>query len=329
MKELHELPALVLRHRTLAKLKSTYADALIGLVHPQTGRIHTSYHQTVTATGRLSSRDPNLQNIPVRGELGAQLRQAFVAPPGRVFLSADYSQMELRLLAHFSQEPVLLKAFNEQVDIHRQTAAMVFDIHPELVTAEMRRQAKVVNFGIIYGMSAFGLAKQLGAGTRLANEFIQRYFANHPRVKAYLEDTLEQARQQGWVTTLWGRRRQIPQINSSNRILRQEAERSAINTPLQGTAADIIKKAMIQVDSALKNAGLSGEMLLQLHDELLLEVPLPELADTARIVRRIMEGVVELLIPLREDVRQGQRWGEMYHLDKIGKQANILIMQGN
>ena len=313
------IAAKVLEYRGMGKLKATYVDALLKLVNPATGRVHTTFLQSVAATGRLSSRDPNLQNIPVRGDLGAQLRQAFVAPPGRVFLSADYSQMELRLLAHFSQEPVLLKAFNEQVDIHRQTAAVVFDIHPELVTAEMRRQAKVVNFGIIYGMSAFGLAKQLGAGTRLANEFIQRYFANHPRVKAYLEDTLEQARRQGWVTTLWGRRRQIPQINSSNRILRQEAERSAINTPLQGTAADIIKKAMIQVDSALKNAGLSGEMLLQLHDELLLEVPLPELADTARIVRRIMEGVIELRIPLRVDLRQGRSWGEMYPLDKIGK----------
>ena len=313
------IAAKVLEYRGMGKLKATYVDALLKLVNPATGRVHTTFLQSVAATGRLSSRDPNLQNIPVRGDLGAQLRQAFVAPPGRVFLSADYSQMELRLLAHFSQEPVLLKAFNEQVDIHRQTAAVVFDIHPELVTAEMRRQAKVVNFGIIYGMSAFGLAKQLGTGTRLANEFIQRYFANHPRVKAYLEDTLEQARRQGWVTTLWGRRRQIPQINSSNRILRQEAERSAINTPLQGTAADIIKKAMIQVDSALKNAGLSGEMLLQLHDELLLEVPLPELADTAQIVRRIMEGVVELLIPLRVDLRQGRSWGEMYPLDKIGK----------
>ncbi len=312
------IAAKVLEYRGMGKLKATYVDALLKLVNPATGRVHTTFLQSVAATGRLSSRDPNLQNIPVRGELGAQLRQAFVAPPGRVFLCADYSQMELRLLAHFSQEPVLLKAFNEQVDIHRQTAAVVFDIHPELVTAEMRRQAKVVNFGIIYGMSAFGLAKQLGAGTRLANEFIQRYFANHPRVKAYQEDTLEQARRQGWVTTLWGRRRQIPQINSSNRILRQEAERSAINTPLQGTAADIIKKAMIQVDSALKNAGLSGEMLLQLHDELLLEVPLTELADTAGIVRRIMEGVVELRIPLRVDLRQGRSWGEMYPLDKIG-----------
>jgi DNA polymerase I len=292
-------------------------DALLKLINPETGRVHTTFVQSVAATGRLSSRDPNLQNIPVRGEMGAQVRQAFVADAGQVFLSADYSQMELRLLAHFSGDADLLKAFREGMDIHRQTAAAVFNIHPELVSPEMRRQAKVINFGIIYGMSAFGLAKQLGVGNRLSQEFIQRYFARHPQVKAYLDGTLEEARQLGWVTTLLGRRRHFPQINSSNRLVRQEAERSAVNTPLQGTAADIIKKAMLEVESALNRANLSARMLLQLHDELLLEVPKKELHDTARVVRQAMEEVVILEIPLIVDLKAGINWGEMSTLEKF------------
>jgi DNA polymerase-1 len=305
------IAAKVLEYRSMGKLKSTYVDALLKLADPATGRVHTTFLQSVAATGRLSSRDPNLQNIPVRGELGGQIRQAFVPEPGRVFLSADYSQMELRILAHFSEDPALLKAFQDGIDIHRQTAGVVFGIHPELVSPDMRRQAKVVNFGIIYGMSGFGLAKQLKVNTRMANEFIQRYFAKYDRVKAYLEETLQQARDQGWVTTLLGRRRQTPQINSSNRIVRQEAERSAINTPLQGTAADIIKRAMLEVEAAMQGAGLSGAMLLQLHDELLFEVPRAELADTSRLVRRVMEGVVRLKVPLMVDLRVGENWGEL------------------
>jgi DNA polymerase-1 len=305
------IAAKVLEYRSMGKLKSTYVDALLKLADPATGRVHTTFLQSVAATGRLSSRDPNLQNIPVRGELGGQIRQAFVPGAGQVFLSADYSQMELRILAHFSEDPALLKAFQDQIDIHRQTAAVVFGIHPELVSPDMRRQAKVVNFGIIYGMSGFGLAKQLGVNQRLANEFIQRYFAKYSRVKAYLEETLRQARERGWVTTLLGRRRQTPHLNSSNRIVRQEAERSAINTPLQGTAADIIKRAMLEMEAALQGAGLSGLMLLQIHDELLFEVPRAELADTARLVRRVMEGVVRLQVPLTVDLRVGANWGEM------------------
>ncbi|MDD2901760.1 MAG: DNA polymerase I [Syntrophales bacterium] len=307
----YPIAAMVLEYRSLGKLKATYVDALVRLVDPETSRVHTTFVQSVAATGRLSSRDPNLQNIPVRGELGSQIRQAFVAPPGHVLLSGDYSQMELRLLAHFSGEPVLLKAFQEGVDIHRQTAAVVFGIHPELVTSEMRRQAKVINFGIIYGMSPFGLAKQLGVGQRVAQDFIQRYFRRHDRVKAYLEETREAARQQGWVTTIRGRRRQIPQINSSNRILRQEAERAAINTPLQGSAADIIKQAMLEMEPALRNAGLAARMLLQLHDELLFEAPAEELAATARVVRRVMEEVVRLQAPMVVELRSGENWGEM------------------
>ena len=307
----HPLPAKILEYRTMGKLKSTYVDALLKLVNPATSRIHTTFVQSVAATGRLSSRDPNLQNIPVRGELGGQVRQAFIPDPGHFFLGADYSQMELRLLAHFSEDPILLKAFREGIDIHRQTAAEVFGIHPELVTSEMRRQAKVVNFGIIYGISPFGLAKQMGVPQRVAADFIQRYFARHTRVKAYLEETLEAARQQGWVSTLLGRRRRTPQLQSSNRILRQEAERAAINTPLQGTAADIIKKAMLEAESDLLSAGLAGRMLLQIHDELLFEVPETELAATARLVRRVMPGVVDLQVPLVVDLRVGKNWGEM------------------
>jgi DNA polymerase-1 len=322
LEEESPIAAKVLEYRSMGKLKSTYVDALLKLADPATGRVHTTFVQSVAATGRLSSRDPNLQNIPVRGELGGQIRQAFVPNPGQVFLSADYSQMELRILAHFSEDPALLKAFQEGIDIHRQTAAVVFGIHPELVSPDMRRQAKVVNFGILYGMSGFGLAKQLRVNTRMANEFIQRYFAKYSRVKAYLEETLELARKQGWVTTLKGRRRQTPQINSSNRIVRQEAERSAINTPLQGTAADIIKAAMLQVESAMHGANLSGAMLLQIHDELLFEVPRAELADTVRLVRRVMEGVVRLKVPLTVDLRVGENWGEMNFYAPEGETGN-------
>ncbi len=312
----HPLPAKILEYRTMGKLKSTYVDALLKLVNPATSRIHTTFVQSVAATGRLSSRDPNLQNIPVRGELGGQVRQAFIPDPGHVFLGADYSQMELRLLAHFSEDPILLKAFREGIDIHRQTAAEVFGIHPELVTAEMRRQAKVVNFGIIYGISPFGLARQMGVPQRVAADFIQRYFARHTRVKAYLDETLEAARERGWVTTLLGRRRRTPQLQSANRILRQEAERAAINTPLQGTAADIIKEAMLAAESALTSTGLAGRMLLQIHDELLFEVPETELAATAKLVRRVMPGVVDLKVPLVVDLRVGKNWGEMAPYEK-------------
>ncbi len=310
------IAAKVISYRSLGKLKATYVDALLKLINPETGRVHTTFVQSVAATGRLSSRDPNLQNIPVRGEMGSQIRQAFVADPDQVFLSADYSQMELRLLAHFSGDEILLRAFQEGMDIHRQTAAAVFNIHPELVSADMRRQAKVINFGIIYGMSAFGLAKQLGVGNRLAQDFIRRYFARHPQVKAYLDRTLEEARRQGWVTTLLGRRRQTPQLASSNRLVRQEAERSAVNTPLQGSAADIIKKAMLEVETALNKTGSVARMLLQIHDELLLEVQQENLDDTAKVVRRVMEGVVNLNIPLVVDLRAGLNWGDLYTLGK-------------
>jgi DNA polymerase-1 len=316
----HPLPAKILEYRTMGKLKSTYVDALLKLVNPATGRIHTTFLQSVAATGRLSSRDPNLQNIPVRGELGGQVRQAFIPAPGHLFLGADYSQMELRLLAHFSADPILLKAFTEGIDIHRQTAAEVFGIHPELVSPEMRRQAKVVNFGIIYGISPFGLAKQMGVPQRVAADFIQRYFARHTQVKAYLDETLRLAKERGWVSTLLGRRRRLPYLQNANRILRQEAERAAINTPLQGTAADLIKEAMLEVESALTAAGLEGRMLLQIHDELLFEVPAAQLADTAHLVRRVMQGGVTLKVPLVVDLRMGKNWGEMSPYEKTSEQ---------
>ena len=254
----HPIAEKVIAYRTLGKLKATYVDGLRKQLNPRTGRIHTTFVQSAAATGRLSSREPNLQNIPVRGEQGAQLRQAFMAGPGNIFISGDYSQIELRLLAHFSDDPILLQAFREGEDIHRQTAAEVFGLHPEFVSPEMRRQAKVINFGIIYGMSAFGLAKQLGVSQRLAQDFINRYFERHSRVKEYLEEVLATARQQGWVSTLRGRRRPIPHLHSGNRNLRQEAERSAMNTPLQGSAADLIKEAMLTVEVQLEQQRLSG-----------------------------------------------------------------------
>jgi DNA polymerase-1 len=307
----HPIAAKVIAYRTLGKLKATYVDGLRKQLNPETGRIHTTFVQSAAATGRLSSRDPNLQNIPVRGELGAQIRQAFVAGPGKVFISGDYSQIELRLLAHLSEDPILLQAFSEGEDIHRQTAAEVFGLHPEFVSPEMRRQAKVINFGIVYGMSAFGLAKQLGVGQRLAQDFINRYFERHRRVKQYLADIVETARQKGWVTTLWGRRRPIPHLHSSNRNLRQEAERSAMNTPLQGSAADLIKKAMLAVEAQLKAQGLSARLLLQIHDELLLEAPENELSATIPGLRTAMEGVATLKVPLLIDIFTGKNWGGM------------------
>lgn len=309
--DVHPIAAKVLEYRTLGKLKATYVDALLKLVHPATGRIHTTFVQSVAATGRLASRDPNLQNIPIRGEMGSQLRQAFVAAPGQVFISGDYSQVELRILAHISEDPAFMQAFQEGLDIHRQTAAEVFNLHPDLVSPEMRRHGKTINFGIIYGMSAFGLAKQLGVHQRVAQEFITRYLARHPGIQRYIDQTLDTARRQGWVTTLWGRRRQIPQINSSNRIVRQEAERRAINTPIQGTAADLIKKAMLEVNAALQREGLTAHMLLQIHDELLLEGPESKATVIARLLGQTMEGIASLRVPLTVDLRVGKNWGEM------------------
>ena len=310
--EYHELPALILKHRTLAKLKSTYADALIELVHPDTGRIHTSYNQTVAATGRLSSSDPNLQNIPIRTEEGRKIRQAFIPRKGWYLVSADYSQVELRILAHCSSDDILIKAFQDDEDIHTRTACEVFQIEPESMTAELRRQAKAINFGIIYGMSAFGLSRQLDISNKMAKTYIDHYFARYQGVKRFMDQTITDARTTGRTSTLLGRIRLLPDIDSKNAMVRQAAERTAINTPIQGSAADLIKLAMIQVDEALIEKKLTSAMLLTVHDELVFEVPPDELEVVTRRVREIMEGVWDLKVPLKVNLAQGSNWDEAH-----------------
>jgi DNA polymerase-1 len=310
--EYHELPAFILEHRTLAKLKSTYTDALIDLVDPQTGRIHTSYNQTVTATGRLSSSDPNLQNIPIRTAEGRKIRRAFVPCRGWHLVSADYSQVELRILAHYSEDDILIKAFVEDEDIHTRTACEVFQVSPEALTAELRRQAKAINFGIIYGMSAFGLSKQLEMSRKMAQTFIDQYFDRYRGVKRFLNHAVEEARRTQQTSTLLGRIRILTDINSSNHIIRQAAERTAINTPIQGSAADLIKVAMIQVNQALNEKELKSAMLLTVHDELVFEVPSDELKFVCGMVKDIMEGVWELKVPLKINIAHGHNWDEAH-----------------
>jgi len=304
----HPIVEQVLSYRTLAKLKGTYADSLPKLIHPETGRIHTSYNQTVTATGRLSSSDPNLQNIPIRTEEGKRIREAFVAPPGHVLFSADYSQIELRILAHYSQDRHLLEAFREGADIHRRTAAEMYGVPPHEVTLEMRRQAKTINFGIIYGMGAFGLAQRLRISNKMARAAIERYFERYQGVKRLIDSSVRSAAERGWSETLLGRKRTIPELHSRNRTIRQQGERLAVNTPIQGTAADLIKKAMIDVDQALRKKGLKTVMLLQVHDELVFEVPVEELEDVRELVRHEMENVWELDVPLRIETGWGENW---------------------
>ena len=308
----HELPELILRYRTIAKLKSTYTDALLDIVHPETGRIHTSYNQTVTATGRLSSSDPNLQNIPVRTEEGREIRSAFIPREGWLFLSADYSQIELRILAHCSEDRILIKAFEEDEDIHTRTATEVFQVFPSFMTPDLRRQAKAINFGIVYGMSAYGLSKQLGISRKMANTYITNYFARYKGVKAFMERTIEEARNTGRTSTLLNRIRLLPDINSSNRNVREFAERTAINTPIQGSAADLIKVAMIQVDDAFKAKGLESAMLLSVHDELVFEVPPHEMEIVIKLVKKIMEGAWELKVPLKVNIETGANWSEAH-----------------
>jgi DNA polymerase-1 len=310
--EYHELPALILEHRTLAKLKSTYTDALIDLVNPQTGRIHTSYNQTVTATGRLSSSDPNLQNIPIRTAEGREIRRTFVPRQGWHLVSADYSQVELRILAHYSEDDILIQAFMEDEDIHTRTACEVFQVSPEVLTAELRRQAKAINFGIIYGMSAFGLSKQLEISRKMAQIYIDQYFERYRGVKRFLEHTVEEAHRKRQTSTLLGRIRILTEINSSNHIIRQAAERTAINTPIQGSAADLIKVAMIQVNQALNEKKLKSAMLLTVHDELVFEVPPDELKVVSRLVKDIMEGVWTLKVPLKINIAHGHNWDEAH-----------------
>jgi DNA polymerase I len=307
----HELPKKVLDYRELAKLKSTYVDALPPLIDPATGRLHTRFNQTGTATGRLSSSDPNLQNIPVRTELSRQIRAAFVAEPGWILFSADYSQIELRVLAHFSEDPVLVEAFRAGQDIHSRTAQEVFGVGPLLQSPEHRRAAKVINFGIIYGLSPFGLAQNLQIDQKEAARFIAAYFERYRGVKEYLDRSLDEVRRTGFTRTLLGRRRPIPEISSSQFNLRGLAERTALNTPLQGTAADLIKLAMIAIDRKLAERQMRSRMILQVHDELLFEVPPEELDCLREIVRPAMEQVYPLRVPLVVDMKAGSNWRDM------------------
>ncbi len=312
LSELHELPALVLKHRTLAKLKSTYTDALLDLVHPETGRIHTSYNQTVTATGRLSSSNPNLQNIPVRNDEGLEIRRAFLPKKGWCLVSADYSQIELRILAHYSNDRILIQAFNNDEDIHTRTANEVFQLIPSMITPEVRRQAKAINFGIIYGMSPFGLSKNLGISQKMAKTYIDSYFSRYKGVKQFIEHTTAETRNTKQTSTLLGRIRLLPDIDSKNRNLRQFAERIAINTPIQGTAADLIKLAMIKVDDRFRKQGLKSAMLLTVHDELIFEVPSDELDHVKNHVKKIMEGIWDLSVPLKVNLAWGENWAEAH-----------------
>ena len=302
----HELPALILQHRNLAKLKSTYVDRLASLRNPRSGRVHTSFNQCGTATGRLSSSNPNLQNIPIRTEEGRRIRSVFIAEAGCCLLAADYSQIDLRVLAHYSQDRELLAAFLGDQDIHRRTAAEIFFVAPELVTSEMRRVAKTINFGIVYGMSSFGLASQLHVSRKEAQTFIDRYFAHFSGIKDFMETVVQQAKKDGFVTTLLGRRRPLPEINSTNRVQREFAERTAINTPIQGTAADIIKLAMLRVHRELLQRKLRARMLLQIHDELVLEVPDEELDEVSHLLKNHMEAAMELRVPLVVHLSHGQ-----------------------
>ena len=308
----YPLPKVLLEHRGLAKLKSTYTDKLPTMINSVTGRIHTSYHQSGTATGRLSSSDPNLQNIPIRSAEGRRVRQAFIAAPGCKLVAADYSQIELRIMAHLSEDPSLLAAFGAGQDIHRATAAEVFGVETEEVTIDQRRSAKAINFGLIYGMSAFGLARQLNINRKQAAEYIELYFTRYPGVQNYMNNIRHTAAENGFVETVFGRRLYLPEINASNGMRRQAAERTAINAPMQGTAADIIKLAMINVHNWLENSDLTSKIIMQVHDELVLEVPEAEMDEVKKGLNDLMESAAELLVPMVVDIGVGDNWDEAH-----------------
>lgn len=312
LSRLHPLPGEILTFRSLAKLKSTYIDNMPALVNPETGRIHTSFNQTMTATGRLSSSDPNLQNIPIRTDEGRRIREAFITEPGWHLLSADYSQIELRLLAHLSEDETLIDAFLKDEDIHARTAAEVWNVEPDAVSADMRREAKVINFGIIYGMSSFGLSRELEISPKQAQEYIDSYFLQYGRVKGYMDQVLENARENEYVSTLMNRRRYLPDINARNNAVKKFAERTAVNAPIQGTAADLIKIAMINIDRDLERKKLQSKMILQVHDELVFEVPETEIEVMNTLVRTGMESVIELKVPLKVDMCWGKNWREAH-----------------
>ena len=299
----------ILEYRKLSKLKSTYADGLSNFIDA-TGKIHTTFHQTITATGRLSSTDPNLQNIPIRIELGKMIRKVFHPMPGDLFVDSDYSQIELRLLAHMSGDEQLIEAFRENQDIHRSTASKVFHVPFDEVTDLQRRNAKAVNFGIVYGISAYGLSQDLNIGTKEAQGFIDSYFETYPKIKEFLDNTVAQAKEKGYTRTLFGRIRPIPELSSGNFMTRQFGERVAMNAPIQGTAADIIKLAMVRVDEALRREGLKSRLILQVHDELLLECPPEEVEKAGKLLKDAMEHVIELRVPLLAEVHQGTNWAE-------------------
>lgn len=308
----YPLPKVILEHRSLAKLKTTYTDKLPQLINPSTGRIHTSYHQAVTATGRLSSSDPNLQNIPIRSEEGRRIRQAFVAPNGYKLIAADYSQIELRIMAHLSQDEGLLTAFSKGEDVHKATAAEVFDVSLDEVTSDQRRKAKAINFGLIYGMSAFGLAKQIKVARHEAQQYIERYFERYPGVLSYMDRIRAQAHEDGFVETVFGRRLYLPDINARNKMLQQAAERTAINAPMQGTAADVIKKAMLNVDQALSDSGLDARMIMQVHDELVVEVLASQVDEVKALLIDKMMSAAKLDVPLLVEAGVGDNWDEAH-----------------
>lgn len=308
----HELPREIIEYRGLSKLKSTYVDALPRLVNNKTGRIHTSFNQTITATGRLSSSDPNLQNIPIRGEWGKRIREAFIAEEGHLLLSSDYSQIELRVLAHLSQDEGFIEVFNHDGDIHTRTACELFGVRPELVTTEMRRSAKTVNFGIVYGISPYGLSQQLGIPPDKARSYIDTYFARHSGIRNYMDTLIKEAAETGSVSTIFNRKRAIPELKSPNRNIRQLGERLAINSPVQGSAADIIKVSMINIWRRLGKEGFRTRMLLQVHDELLFEVPEGEKDTVLRLVKEEMENAIHIRVPLKVDMSIGRNWGEAH-----------------
>jgi DNA polymerase-1 len=308
----HELPRKILEYRSVQKLKSTYVDALPQLVNPRTGRIHATFNQTVAATGRLSSADPNLQNIPIRTAEGRKIRQAFVAERGHLLLSADYSQIELRVLAHLSKDPTLIDTFVRGEDVHDRTAREIFGPLSPVEPGEQRRVSKMVNYALLYGKTAFTLAKDIGVTQKEAEQFIQAYFSRYPSVRAFIDETIAGARKTGMVRTLLGRLRRLPDLNAKNYQVRMEAERQAMNTPVQGSAADLIKKAMIDLHRELRARRLRSRLILQIHDELLLEVPEEEAEKARAMVKEIMEGALQLDVPLVADARLGASWAEVH-----------------
>ncbi len=308
----YELPAVIIEFRGISKLKTTYTDKLPLQISEATGRIHTSYHQTVTATGRLSSSDPNLQNIPIKTPEGRRIRKAFIAPQGQVLLAADYSQIELRIMAHLSSDPTLIKAFIEEKDIHRSTAAEVFNISIDDVTNGQRRSAKAINFGLMYGMSPFGLSKQLGISRGEAQEYVDMYFDRYPGVKSYMDNIRETARENGFVETVFGRRLYLPEINARNVNRRQYAERTAINAPMQGTAADIIKNAMISIHAWLQEGNSGANMIMQVHDELVFEIKKNKIESAKHKIENLMNEAAILSVPLKVDIGVGKNWDEAH-----------------